>query len=389
MRSARRTRSTTPSSSAPGAPVPPWPPCWRAPAGGCCSSTATSSPATPSPPTSCSPTRWTCSTSSAPATASAPTHRLRPVRVQLARARPRGGRRLHPGRRPRPHLLHPADRARRRAGRDRRGGRRGAAARRATVRAPDRVRHRGRPGAWRGPGSGDASRPPGSSARTAAPRPSPADWACRRPSSRAARCRCCSRTGRACPTRTGARSTCTSSWPDVRAVRGRRPPARPSPARPSSPAGRRRRRQETYLASLRRFPAVLNPRLLEQARQVSPVVVVPETMLRGFVRPANGPGWALVGDAGLFKHPVTAQGIGDALAQGWYVGQRAWPRRGPRRLRDLARRPRRRPLRVVVRGRPLPVGRGRGHLLGAGRRPGGRPGVPRHLRQAAPPRARC
>ena len=79
-------------------------------------------------------------------------------------------------------------------------------------------------------------------------------------------------------------------------------------------------RSDAYLAALRRFPAVLNPRLLEQARQVSPVVVVPETMLRGFARPATGPGWALVGDAGLFKHPVTAQGIGDALAQGWFVG---------------------------------------------------------------------
>jgi uncharacterized protein (TIGR03083 family) len=81
------------------------------------------------------------------------------------------------------------------------------------------------------------------------------------------------------------------------------------------------RRQETYLAMLRRFPAVLNPRLLDQARQVSAVVAVPETMLRGFERQATGPGWALVGDSGLFKHPVTAQGIGDALAQGWYVGR--------------------------------------------------------------------
>ena len=78
--------------------------------------------------------------------------------------------------------------------------------------------------------------------------------------------------------------------------------------------------EEAYLAALRRFPAVFNPRLIDGARRVSPLVVVPETMLRGFVRPATGPGWALVGDAGLFKHPVTAQGIGDALAQGWYVG---------------------------------------------------------------------
>ncbi len=79
-------------------------------------------------------------------------------------------------------------------------------------------------------------------------------------------------------------------------------------------------RTRAYLAALRRFPAVLNPRLLDRARQVSPVVVVPETMLRGFARAATGPGWALVGDAGLYKHPVTAQGIGDALAQGWFVG---------------------------------------------------------------------
>ena len=79
-------------------------------------------------------------------------------------------------------------------------------------------------------------------------------------------------------------------------------------------------RQGTYTAMLRRFPATLNPRLLDRAEQISEVIAVPETMLRGFERQANGPGWALVGDAGLFKHPVTAQGIGDALAQGWYVG---------------------------------------------------------------------
>ena len=33
----------------------------------------------------------------------------------------------------------------------------------------------------------------------------------------------------------------------------------------------------------------------------------------GFVRPAWGPGWALVGDAGYFKDPLTAHGITDAL----------------------------------------------------------------------------
>jgi 2-polyprenyl-6-methoxyphenol hydroxylase-like FAD-dependent oxidoreductase len=34
---------------------------------------------------------------------------------------------------------------------------------------------------------------------------------------------------------------------------------------------------------------------------------------RGFLRPAWGPGWALVGDAGYFKDPLTAHGISDAL----------------------------------------------------------------------------
>lgn len=34
---------------------------------------------------------------------------------------------------------------------------------------------------------------------------------------------------------------------------------------------------------------------------------------RGFIRQASGPGWALVGDAGYFKDPITAHGITDAL----------------------------------------------------------------------------
>lgn len=33
----------------------------------------------------------------------------------------------------------------------------------------------------------------------------------------------------------------------------------------------------------------------------------------GFLRPAWGPGWALVGDAGYFRDPLTAHGITDAL----------------------------------------------------------------------------
>jgi 2-polyprenyl-6-methoxyphenol hydroxylase-like FAD-dependent oxidoreductase len=33
----------------------------------------------------------------------------------------------------------------------------------------------------------------------------------------------------------------------------------------------------------------------------------------GFLRRASGPGWALVGDAGYFKDPITAHGLTDAL----------------------------------------------------------------------------
>lgn len=76
-----------------------------------------------------------------------------------------------------------------------------------------------------------------------------------------------------------------------------------------------------YRRMLLDFPAVLNPRLLEAAELVSPVAGAPETMMRGYYRAASGPGWALVGDAGHFKHPTTGQGIGDALAQSEHVAQ--------------------------------------------------------------------
>ncbi|MGT2468387.1 NAD(P)/FAD-dependent oxidoreductase [Mesorhizobium atlanticum] len=33
----------------------------------------------------------------------------------------------------------------------------------------------------------------------------------------------------------------------------------------------------------------------------------------GYIRQAYGPGWALVGDAGFFRDPITSHGISDAL----------------------------------------------------------------------------
>jgi flavin-dependent dehydrogenase len=78
-------------------------------------------------------------------------------------------------------------------------------------------------------------------------------------------------------------------------------------------------RERAYQAGIRRFPDTINPAWLDRAARVSPLRIAPERMLRGYFRPAAGPGWALVGDAGHFKHPSTAQGIGDALEQAHYV----------------------------------------------------------------------
>lgn len=74
-----------------------------------------------------------------------------------------------------------------------------------------------------------------------------------------------------------------------------------------------------YHEGVRAFPGLLNHRLLARAELVGRVVAVPETMMRGLRRQASGHGWALLGDAGNLKHPSTAQGIGDALAQARYV----------------------------------------------------------------------
>jgi hypothetical protein len=52
-----------------------------------------------------------------------------------------------------------------------------------------------------------------------------------------------------------------------------------------------------------------------------------------FFRHSAGPGWALVGDAGHFKDPVTAQGIRDAMRFGRLLGEAAAPALDePRRL---------------------------------------------------------
>ena len=80
-------------------------------------------------------------------------------------------------------------------------------------------------------------------------------------------------------------------------------------------------RERRYHETIRSFPEVFDASKLEGAEMISGVIVVPETMLRGFFKQAAGPGWALVGDAGHFKHPATAQGISDAIEQALHVAE--------------------------------------------------------------------
>ncbi|MDQ2630778.1 MAG: NAD(P)/FAD-dependent oxidoreductase [Actinomycetota bacterium] len=79
------------------------------------------------------------------------------------------------------------------------------------------------------------------------------------------------------------------------------------------------KRQLTFLEGVRKFDDWFDSDWLAHAEQVGGIRLAPETMLRGFFRQATGPGWALVGDAGHFKNPSTAQGISDAIEQALHV----------------------------------------------------------------------
>ena len=92
-------------------------------------------------------------------------------------------------------------------------------------------------------------------------------------------------------------------------------------ADPSFTSGSREERERAYARGIALFPEWLPPGAIERATRISDVIAAPETMLRGYYRPAAGPGWALAGDAGHFKHPASAQGICDAIEQAlWIAG---------------------------------------------------------------------
>jgi flavin-dependent dehydrogenase len=89
------------------------------------------------------------------------------------------------------------------------------------------------------------------------------------------------------------------------------------------------------------------PALQERLRGCERVTKVRSAIdTTSYFRRSSGPGWALAGDAGHFKDPVTAQGIRDALRFGRLLGEAAAPALGsgdPRELdRALARWERRR-----------------------------------------------
>ena len=65
-----------------------------------------------------------------------------------------------------------------------------------------------------------------------------------------------------------------------------------------------------YRRLVREVSTVFDARL-DEARRVEPVRGFGGHV--GFIKRSTGPGWALVGDAGYFKDPLTAHGITDAL----------------------------------------------------------------------------
>jgi 2-polyprenyl-6-methoxyphenol hydroxylase-like FAD-dependent oxidoreductase len=75
-------------------------------------------------------------------------------------------------------------------------------------------------------------------------------------------------------------------------------------------AGRARGLETLLLEGIRRADPELH-----EALRAGTLVGSPRAFAgaRGFLRPAAGPGWALVGDAGFFRDPLTAHGISDAL----------------------------------------------------------------------------
>jgi 2-polyprenyl-6-methoxyphenol hydroxylase-like FAD-dependent oxidoreductase len=68
-------------------------------------------------------------------------------------------------------------------------------------------------------------------------------------------------------------------------------------------------RESSFAADVQCWPELAD--LLAGAERDGPLRIV--SSWHGYFRPAAGPGWALLGDAGQFKDPTPGQGISDAL----------------------------------------------------------------------------
>ena len=79
-----------------------------------------------------------------------------------------------------------------------------------------------------------------------------------------------------------------------------------------------------HLDGMRRVLREAAPALAEElAACEADAVPVAFAGRRGFLRQAAGPGWALIGDAGYFKDPITAHGITDALRDAAFLAEAA------------------------------------------------------------------
>jgi len=77
-------------------------------------------------------------------------------------------------------------------------------------------------------------------------------------------------------------------------------------------------RQKAYRRLIRQSSAAFAERL-ESARMVAPIRGFGGRA--GFIKRGVGPGWALVGDSGYFKDPLTAHGITDALRDAEFLAR--------------------------------------------------------------------